>query len=92
MLDQPGGTYELRIYRDEQWEDDGPAEGADPQAVRVFEFLPPPEIDEGPPPPPPQVVRLDRGAAPATTDQVLSTLVRSTTAPVSSPTRPTSTA
>jgi hypothetical protein len=70
--DAPAGTYELRIF-----EDAPPFDGEDqsePEDVRVFEYVPEPGLDEEPPPPT-QVVRLDRGAVPSTTDQVLSTLI-----------------
>jgi hypothetical protein len=70
--DAPAGTYELRVFGGSPPQDDQPQ--GEPEDVRVFEYVPAPGPDE-PPPPPAQVVRLDRGAAQATTDQVLSTLI-----------------
>src|SRR3954447_25527256 len=70
--DAPAGTYELRVFGGSPQQDDQPQ--GEPEDVRVFEYVPAPGPDE-PPPPPAQVVRLDRGAAQATTDQVLSTLI-----------------
>jgi hypothetical protein len=80
MTPEPAGAYELRIYEADEIEPDTsvPTPDARPE-VEPFQYVPAPPAGTGTPPPAPQLVRLDRGAATPTTDEVLSVLVLTAT-------------
>jgi hypothetical protein len=80
LTDEDAGAYELRIYATASWDVQQvrPRPRATTEAVKSLQFIAPPLSLRGlppPPPPPPTVVRLDRGAAQPTVDEVLSTIV-----------------
>jgi|tagenome__1003787_1003787.scaffolds.fasta_scaffold20988541_5 hypothetical protein len=79
MAPEPSGSYELRVFENDEIDPatQVPLAEAEPE-VEPFQYVPAPPAPPGPPPPP-QVVRLDRGAAIPTADEVLSTLVLAAT-------------